>query len=254
MKRILLFLILMQWVQARIYAQTCPLETNIANTFVCGLYGDENGNSNWNWELTDRNHPDYCKYWYARTGSNVYLTRMGSPFVEATSGKLLQIIDNEDFKKSKGWELLYRNFGCFADIANPYFILYNRSTGMMRVYVYNNSAETYTQLSVSVTPDRTDGLPAVTAQGREYMYAPDKYLANATNGTDVLLSVNESGGSSRWLVAETNMTLDPNIYDLAYRGAALKITVYGIVQNDIKAKLSGTFIRTGRPKSCYAGI
>jgi hypothetical protein len=242
MKKILLFLWAYLGVAAQPQAQTCPLETNIANTFVCGLYGDANGNSNWDWELTDRNNPNFCKYWYARTGSNQFLTRMGSPFVEASSGKLLQIIDNEDYKKAKGWELLYRNFGCFADIANPYFVLYNRFTGIMRVYVYNNSPETYTQLAVSVTPDRTDGLPATTAQGREFMYAPDKYLANATGGTDLLLSVNESGGSSRWLVAESNMTLDPNIYDLAYRGAALKITIYGVVQNNITATLSGTSV------------
>src|SRR4029078_11701395 len=97
------------------FAQVCPNETDLNNTNVCGIYGDANGNSYWNWELNNPLDPNYCRNWYARSAPTGFLVRMGSPFVNASTGKLKAIADDLDYTKAKGWELLQRKFGCQSD-------------------------------------------------------------------------------------------------------------------------------------------
>ena len=252
MKKILLFYITYISIIQASFAQSCPNQIDISNTNVCGLYGDAQGNSNWNWELVDPLNPSYCNNWYARTGSNQFLTRLGSPFVNPGSGKLQIISDENDYKKEKGWELLMRNFGCFTDVANPYFLLYNKYSGMCRVYMYMNSQE-FTQYVVTVKAVY-DQRPATTSQGITYMLSPDKYLNNqaGSSSSEFLVSVNESVGANRWAVGEFFTTLDPNIQSSLYSNAGIEVTVYGVVTSTIQAFLTGSSCTSQTPGCAIA--
>jgi Secretion system C-terminal sorting domain len=222
------------------YSQ-CPNVTDISNTNVCGLYGDGNGNSNWNWELNDPLDPTYCSNWYARTSPSGFLTRMGSPFVNATSGKLKVIADNGDYTKEKGWELLQRKFGCYSDITNPYFILYNRYTSMMRVYVYLGTNTSYSQLLMTIK-SVYDHRPATISTANDIMYAPDKYLSNqaGTASDDIMISLNEAVGTNQWAVSEFYLMLDDHIAESVYNNGSLQITIYGVTRSSLEAVILGT--------------
>lgn len=223
------------------FSQTCPNETNIANTNVCGLYGDANGNSFWNWELNDPLNPQYCTNWYARIAPTGFLTSMGSPFVNATTGKLKIIADNLDYTKAKGWELLQRKFGCLSNIANPYFILYNKYSGMARVFVYLSNAN-YSQILMTVKSVYEQRPATLSFASDTASLAPDKYLANQVgpSSEEKLFSLNESVGSNNWSVAEFNIMLDQNIADAVYGNGSLEIVVYGVTNSTLTARITGT--------------
>lgn len=232
----------------RIQAQVCPNVTDINNTNVCGLYGDANGNSFWNWELNNSLDPSYCANWYARTSPSGFLVRMGSPFVNATTGKLQVIADEQDYTKSKGWELLQRRFGCQADVTNPYFVLYNKYSGLLRVFVHLGVSSNYTQLLMTIK-GVYNHRPGVLADASVVRLAADKYLNNQAGAADdeIIISLNEAVGSNQWAVAEFYMTLDHNITASAFQNGALQITVYGITSGELKATIKGTSSTSGTP-------
>lgn len=249
MKKIMTLIAAMYLFAIKSTAQICPNETNLANTNVCGNYGDANGNSFWDWELNDPLNSNYCKNWYARTASTGFLTVMGSPFVNPGTGKLKIISDANDYTKTKGWELLQRKFGCLSEISSPYFILYNKFTGMIRVYVYlTANSGTYSQILMTIK-SVTRTRPALLSQASNIMFSPDKYLAGQVGNSEeeVLISLNESVGLNNWSVGEFYASLDPNIGAGLYANAALEITVYGVVNNNLKAQITGTTVTSPDP-------
>jgi len=247
MKTIFLIWLSLFWTGSFLcYSQGCPSNNSdiTHNSYVCGLYGDDNGNPNWNWELPSSD-PNYCTMWYARTDNSGNETVMGSPFVTGTTNKLEAISLAADYTHAKGWELLRRDFGCTHVTAYPYFVLYNRYTGLMRVFVYQPAppAPQYTGITVQVEPTTTT-YPATTATADQIQTAPDKYLnSNSSSGFGKIVEcVSEPAGSSRWSVAEFDPGFDPNIYSAIYSTAGLKFTIYGITTYALQAKINGTTV------------
>jgi hypothetical protein len=230
------------------YAQSCSvLTTDIStNNQVCNLYGDANGNSNWNWEAAGTD-PNFCNQWYARFAATPTVqTPIGSPFVNSSTGKLASISQSQDYTKAKGWELLRRDFGCQQVTSYPYFVLYNRYSGLMRVYIYQNGSQLFSSMAVKVQPVSSP-YPATTAIGDPVEAAPDKYLTttgSSTIGSQVLAVSDNPGGASRWTVVEFNPGFDPNIGNAVYKGANLAFTVYGVQNYALQATINGTSVPT----------
>ncbi len=238
------------------YAQACADDYSdiTANQFLCGNYGDANGNSNWNWEIKPTD-ADFCKHWYARTSSiSTKLTTMGSPFVNPPTSALDIISQNEDYTRAKGWELLQRDFGCTHVTAYPYFVLYNKYTGLIRVFIYKTETpDGFTSMLVTMEPTMPAPYPATTSLGDELVGSPEAFRnANLSEkyGKKVI-SVTEQGGATRWNVAEFNPGFDPNIQDGIYSGAGLKFTIYGVLTNEMKAVIKGRSV-TGTNPSLYS--
>jgi hypothetical protein len=242
--KIIIALFFMLVLYKGVNSQVCPNETDLNNTNVCGVYGDGNGNSNWDWELNDPTNSNYCRNWYARTSPTGFLTRMGSPFVNPGTGKLKIISDNYDFIRQKGWELLQRKFGCQSDITNPYFILYNKYTGIMRVYVYLGSSN-YSQLLMTIK-SVYDHRPATLSSASDIMYAPDKYLANqvGTSNDEIIMSLNESVGTNQWAVSEFYMMLDDHIAETVFANGSFEIKLYGVTTSTLEADIEGSSCTT----------
>jgi hypothetical protein len=234
------------FVAVNTYAQSsCPSATDISvNQYVCGYYGDANGNSNWNWEIRPGDPSGkYCDHWYARINNATNLTSMGSPFVNPQTTALELIVQADDFKKAKGWELLRRNFGCLSDVAYPYFILYNKYTGLMRVFIYQPAPPTpsYSSFMVELTPVKS-AYPATTSLGDAILTAPDKYQTSTSTssfGRKIISVTDDKAGSSNWRVAEFNLGFDPNIQDGNYIGSGINLVMYGLVTSTVKAKIRG---------------
>lgn len=253
MKFVFYIVIFLSMAVTRSYSQCTDVSTDInSNTAICGTYGDANGNSNWNWEITDKANPNYCNMWYARTSSvGTKLTAMGSPFVDASTSALDQISQKHDFTKAKGWELLRRDFGCSHVTAYPYFVLYNKYNGLMRVFVYQPETQPqYSGILMQIEPTKNPW-PATTSLGDGSAITPDKYLTSnqAGNFGKVVVAVSEPSGSSRWSVAEFNPSFDPNIQNVVYSGTGLKFTIFGVITFDIKAKIKGRSVSTTDPKA-----
>lgn len=237
------------------YSQCTVISGNInTNTYVCGLYGDNNGNSNWNWELADKTDPTYCSMWYAVTDNSGNETPMGSPFVDASTPKLYQISQSQDYTHAKGWELLTRNFGCSKVVGYPYFVLYNRYSGLMRIFVYQPvNQPQYSGITVQITPVQ-DPYPATTAMGDPIQAAPDQFQNTGSTSTigARVIAVSEPSGSGGWSVAEFDPAFDPNINNSIYSGAALQFAVYGVVTYGLQAKIGGTTISGSQSNLNYS--
>jgi hypothetical protein len=229
------------------------------NQYVCGNYGDANGNSNWDWEIkpapNGTDNTIFCKHWSARTSSiSTKLTIMGSPFVNSPTTALYTISNAEDYTRAKGWELLQRDFGCTRPTAYPFFVLYNRYTGLMRVYIYKTETpEGFTSMLVTMEPTSPAPYPATTSLGDELAGTPAAFLNSNQSKKygETVVAVAEQGGSTRWNVAELNPGFDPNITNGAYLNAAVKFTIYGVVTNDLKAVIKGRSV-SGTDNTIYS--
>ncbi len=65
-------------------------------------------------------------------------------------GSLYSNVDPDvltDIKKSDGWVLVYNTFNTESAVPNPYFILYNKYRGIMRVFLYLNNVDNITASS-----------------------------------------------------------------------------------------------------------
>jgi type IX secretion system substrate protein len=243
------------------YSQNCADDYSdiTTNQYVCGNYGDANGNTNWNWEIkpspNGTDNTIFCKHWSARTSNiSTKLTIMGSPFVNSPTTTLDLISQSEDYTKAKGWELLQRDFGCTHVTAYPYFVLYNKYTGLIRVYIYKTETpEGFTSMLVTMEPTMPAPYPATTSLGDELAGSPAAFLNANQSGKygKSVVAVTEQGGYTRWNVAEFNPGFDPNIQNGVYSGAGLKFTIYGVVTNDLKAVIKGRSV-TGTDQAIYS--
>lgn len=227
------------------YSQ-CATGNITTNPYLCTTYGDANGVSNWDWEVDQAvDYNKHCLTWQARTQQGNALTVMGSPFTNPATNTMYQIAINKDYTRAKGWELVTRDFGCDGTAAYPYFVLYNKYTTLLRVFVYQPAPQAqYSQVVVAVQPTATIYYPATTSLADELTTAPDKYLTESAAGTfgKKIVSVTEPAGSGGWYVAQFNMGFDPNISDPKYRDAALQFTIYGDANSDITADIKGSSI------------
>lgn len=246
--RSLLFLVAINIGCLNSYAQCGNYSGNINDLPVCGQYGDASGNSNWDWESTDKNNPSFCSMWYARiNGSNI---PMSSPFVDASLITLDVISQQQDFTRAKGWELLRRDFGCVASTTYPYFVLYNKYSGLLRMFIYSPAGQTsYSGIAVELAPNVNSTYPATTAFSDTIQTAPDKYLGSnqSSNFGKGIVAIGQLGGSSQWSLVEFNPSFDPNIQNAIYTGAALQFTVYGVTTNNMFASIRGGSVVSTQP-------
>jgi hypothetical protein len=231
----------------------CPNNTSDINSLpVCGVYGNSSGVSNWNWEdINEDNSNNYCQNWYARIDGSPGLVPMGSPFINQGIGALDDIRQQKDFTRAKGWELLRRDFGCGQATKYPYFILYNRYSGLLRVFIYvPSSSSNYSGIAVEIAPKLNgDPYPATTAFTDTIQAAPDRFINETPQGGfgKGMVAIGQLGGASRWSFAEFRPSFDPFIQNAIYAGAYLECKPYGIVTNNMYASIRGGSITGNSP-------
>jgi hypothetical protein len=232
------------------YSQVCPAGDLTTNPYICGTYGDANGVINWDWEVDPNiDYNKNCLSWQARTQQGNTLTGMGSPFYNSQTIALDLISQAKDYTRARGWELLQRNFGCDRETPYPYFILYNKYTGLMRVFIYQpGSVAPFSSVLLTMEPLKAP-YPATTSLEDAQVTAPDKYYSSTstTSFGRKLISVTENSGSGNWRVAEFNMGFDPEINASNYLGTGFKISINGIINSNVKAKIRGRSVNGTDP-------
>ena len=179
-----------------------------------------------------REDPDYCDMWYAFTDANplYVLARMGSPFVVPTSGQLSEIALAKDYTKANGWRLIARDFGCHTPIATPYFALYNRPRGVVRIYVRQAPRNTYSNFVATVGLNNV-GEPhtLVWRQPLEMTEYDDDDLAQKAAADGVCLVSAQSNGPLNWFFLEIDLNKYPVLTAGLEQGRGMNVAMYGVV-------------------------
>lgn len=172
---------------------------------------DPNLNSSWDW--TQCRRIDI----YATSRTSKYQPLL--PFCNNDSPVFVDITSG-DVEPSDGWRLMYRDFGTSSSRSSePRFILYNRYTGEVRVFLFNtNSSGSYSRALASVKIDNA---------GSSQNTIPPYQLLDFYNTKEVVAPINYV--NERW-VYFTFFAKDyiKNIGDSKFTDAIFVFEVYGI--------------------------
>ncbi|MFL5786694.1 MAG: hypothetical protein ACJ748_01460, partial [Flavisolibacter sp.] len=256
MKRFFKFILLpLSLVYFKGYSQCLSVNLD-QNPYICGTYGDANGNvGNWDWEVQPSDPIRFCQTWQARTQSGNNLTAMGSPFVNSNTIELDAISRSHDYTRAKGWEILRRDFGCGQTRPYPYFVLYNKYSGLVRIYIYGGNTTEYSGVMLQVTASNGySNYPATLAGADAQITAPDKYLnpdgqPKPSIRTNTMFVVSAPGGTNGWSVSEFNAGFDPSIQHPNYSGSSLEIKILGWNESKLTANITGNSTTSGTPVS-----
>lgn len=184
-------------------------------------------------------------------------TRIPSPWVG--QGSLASTYGTdviEDRLKSDGWELLYSTFttNVSGPLQNPYFVLYNKYRGLMRIFLYTTtqfiSPSSYIEDCLSINSNHNTRLfdflaseisiPGVTSVNRIKQIQPKPF-----DGSLPL-------ASNKWYMMQYELAYDPDIVEIPYNQIQLvwNLNFYDVenisMGGDLQAEINGTIGNTGK--------
>lgn len=144
-----------------------------------------------------------------------------------------------DRKSFDGWELMYNTFDscATAPLVNPYFILYNKYRGIMRIYLYLTTSfvttSSYIQDGISVISNHSTTL--LSFLGQEVVDVDKKnsqYVQMQPAPFDGSLPL----AANRWYMMQYEMAFDPNLMNIPYNEAQLNwnLNYYNIQKSRIR--------------------
>ncbi|MDR1985256.1 MAG: hypothetical protein LBQ28_10630 [Prevotellaceae bacterium] len=154
-----------------------------------------------------------------------------------------------DIKAADGWVLLYNTFDANApgQLVNPYFILYNKYRGLMRIYLYVTTqfvaTSTYLQDGIFINSNAATsmlnflGTDFVDATANTKMYS--QMQPAPVNGSLPL-------AANKWYMLQYEMAYDPNISQIPYNNIQLGwyLNYYNVdsikLGGEFEGKLNGT--------------
>ena len=187
----------------------------------------------WNWEL-DKDDPNYCKTWTAYFKDSENFRVIGAPWEEVYSdGTFLA----NDIKKIDGWVLLARDFGLEIPSHNfPWFILYNKHQGIMRLFVFLGRSEGWTHVIAELThPDSNPGAnTSILSHAQELMLSPEEYLKSNIEGEGENIIYNSlNTAPDQWARFDFTPTFEPFINSEHYMGSNIDINIFGLVESSL---------------------
>lgn len=133
-----------------------------------------------------------------------------------------------DRKKSEGWCLLYNSFSANPNVflPNPFFILYNKYRGIMRVFYY--VTDSFIQSSSNVL----DNLSIMSLHSTKMFNFADAEIIDAKSRRSSLQHIQPkpSDGSMpvashRWYMSQYELAYDPNIASIPYNQIAFNFNL-----------------------------
>ena len=172
-------------------------------------------------------------------------TRIPSPWVGAggISGTYGMDITNDRYKTA-GWELVYNTFDSSApgSLVNPYFVLYNKYTGILRIYIYLTTqfiaTSSYLQDGITIISNSSTSL--LNYLGKEVIDPADN---NSTSYSQIQLPPNDGSSplaANKWYMVQYELAYDPNLETIAYN--QIQLVWYLNYHNIQTIKLNGTQI------------
>jgi len=196
---------------------------------------DPNLDPNWDWR-----QEHYEVYW---SRPPAQLWTVASPFSsEYTSGVALTL----DYEPEDGWVLVARNFGSEKNyLKNPYFILYNKHTGLLRVFVLLSLLEDHTTGSISLSFDPAlSNTTALLTHASNRAWAVDRYKK------DLMGYAVTEVQTECWTYADFATAYDPNTEQS--KDSALRFRVEGVDISNVTVKSTDFTLTQVLPKSTVA--
>jgi hypothetical protein len=143
---------------------------------------------------------------------------MGSPFTSNTNtNDMLKVIDGLDYQRDQGWVLMAKDFGAIgqsnAANATPYFMLYNKYKGVIRVFMYYGNTNPFVnKASVILKWSPNNGALAnnsLLTLANSYALANENYPVS-NNAEKHINYMNQVSNSGAWGVTEYLVNFDPN--------------------------------------------
>jgi hypothetical protein len=207
--------------------------------FVRVSFGQTPPPCNWTpaWDWLDANPAN----WKAYTSNNSSGIGMGSVFL-GSNGNLdtYDIAMSEDYLPTQGWVLLAKDFGCSTQAVSggyPYFILYNKYRGTLRLFAYPTISSQYTQGQVLLNWANSAKNNSLLTHTNSFPQANTSYPLSPNN-EQVANYINFYGTNGTWFVTDIQTNFDPNTPALQ-SGYALSFNIYSIQNSTIQLK--GTF-------------
>ena len=129
-----------------------------------------------------------------------------------------------DHKASDGWILVYNTFDPNASgpISNPYFVLYNKYRGLMRIYLYLTTqgfaTSSYLQDCISISSSNSSSLLNFLGQDMVDATVNQKiYTQNQSAPSDGSKPL----ASNRWYMMQYEMAYDPSLSQISTNNIAL---------------------------------
>lgn len=143
-----------------------------------------------------------------------------------------------DFLSADGWELVYNVFNTTALPDNPFFVLYNKYRGLVRIYVYVNTGSFTTSSYV------TSGLNlAPNAINSSLLNYVSQDIVDVSSPQTVSTKIEPTQiASGVWYASQYEMAYDPNISSSTYQQLGLNWTLKwtNISQVDLGGTLVGS--------------
>lgn len=189
---------------------------------------DPNANAAWDWTVNQR----YTLYTPSGSIPNVPL-----PYFSA-DGPVRATVTPLDVRPQDGWTLLYRDFGTpSASVSTPRFILYNKYTGTLRLFLYNykifsdyNAA--LVRLKTIISGAGSTPPPMLTY----YRYGNGYEFLNDYNPDREVMAVTDLERNA-WAYADFQLPIYvPNIGASKYTDAFLQFKLVGIKEEELRVK------------------
>ncbi|MFZ1236138.1 MAG: hypothetical protein WAR39_03910 [Prevotella sp.] len=160
-------------------------------------------------------------------------------------GSLLGTYDLDvinDRKKSEGWVLLYNSFTTDSEkfASNPYFILYNKYRGIMRVFYY------ITDSFITTSSNIIDKLSISSFKPTKMFNFADREIVNGSDTRSSLSHIQPKPfdgsmpvTSHRWYMAQYEIAYDPSIPSTTYDQIYFNFNLNYKDIADIKLNLNG---------------
>lgn len=132
-----------------------------------------------------------------------------------------------DRKAINGWELLYSTFDedARAPLVNPYFILYNKYRGIMRIYLYLTTSfvtsSSYIQDGISIIGHRSSMLNYLGGEAVDISNYSQQYMQIQPAPKDGSLPL----ASNRWYMLQYEIAYDPNLENIPYNEIQMSWTL-----------------------------
>ncbi|TAJ12191.1 hypothetical protein DMA11_13655 [Marinilabiliaceae bacterium JC017] len=137
-------------------------------------------------------------------------------------GSIASVYDNDvvyDFKKSDGWDLIYNAFDASSSgpLQNPYFILYNKYRGLLRIYVYTTTQFVHPSSYIQ------DGISIVGVSSSMLNFCGTDIVDASNNNTTVAqiqpkpVDGSMPLASNKWHMLQYALAYDPNISKLTHQ-------------------------------------
>lgn len=225
MKTLFIFILILSYNAGIIYSQTDRCSTQTTET----VKTDPNDAINERYPSKTNTNGRVLNWMESQFNVNTqYLSpniqSIYSPFYQSDNSIINHFLNNKDFKPEDGWELIRRGFGynddgsIYSDENNPYFILYNKFLGILRVFslVGNNKVD-YHYANVilkfkDIDTEHVSSLLDLTfSDSTKPLQSLSEFPTSGVNYNNLILSniSKFENNEKKWFYADFAITYDP---------------------------------------------